>query len=317
MKNEFLKNPMGTMSHSHSSSIVEHNGELYIAWYVYEEKENEKGQVVFSKYDNLKQEWGKSDFAFPSLLGTSQGNPVLFSSGNQLHMFFVILKRHYWNSSEIYVSSYDAKLVKWSNPEKVNTPEGMMVRHRPMVLGNHLIVPAYDEHTMSTILYSISAPFSNWSEYSRIPGRSIQGDLISFNHQECQMYLRATDDLRKVMKTVSHDAGKNWDIVRQTKLHCPLSGIAAISLKSGTILLAHNHTENHKRHPLSLSLSDSKGVGFDLGTWHVDTTEIELSYPTLIQDQAGLIHLAFTFNRKMIKHISFTEAELMAHLGSV
>jgi len=84
----------------------------------------------------------------------------------------------------------------------------------------------------------------------------------------------------------------------------PLEWIADILLFSGKILLANNHTKKHKRNPISLSVSETKGLDFDLSTWHVDTSVIELSYPTLFQASSGLIHLCFTYNRKMIKHMS-------------
>lgn len=317
MKNEFLKNPCGPVVYSHAATITEYEGQLYMSWYVYEDKENEKGQIVYCKYDKATNEWAKSIIAFPSLGGSSQGNPVLFTFNNKLHLFFVILKRHYWNSSEIYSSSFDSKSSSWSIPQKINTPEGIMVRHRPMLIGNQAIIPAYDENTMTTILYSFQNNISIWTEYSRITESCIQGDLFSFNEQECQMYLRSTNESRKILKSVSANAGKQWEATRMTKLHCPLSGIAAIALKSGKILIANNQTELHKRNPISLSLSDSKGLDFDLGTWHVDKTNIELSYPTLFQDSEEVIHLAFTFNRKMIKHISFTEGELISQLETV
>jgi alpha-L-fucosidase len=129
------------------------------------------------------------------------------------------------------------------------------------------------------------------------------------------MYLRSSDDLRKVLKTSSHNSGKQWDMTRSTRLHCPLSGIAAILLSSGKILVANNHTEKHKRNPISLSVSETRGLDFDLGTWHVDISDIELSYPSLFQESSGIIHLSFTYNRKMIKHISFTEDELLKQLS--
>lgn len=310
MENEFLSNPVDFIGHCHSPSFVEHKNQLYTSWYVYEDKENEKAQIVYSHFDKTLNKWCKSKYAFPILQGSSQGNPVLFSFNNSLYLFFVILKRHYWDSAEIFVSQFDEASTLWSVPKKVNTPEGVMIRHRPMIINGKAIIPAYDEKTMSSLLYSMSNDIAIWSEYSKISDGGIQGDLITFNDHECQMYLRATGDHNKVIKTVSADCGKTWEIRRATTLYCPLSGIAAILLKSGNILVAHNHTELHKRNPISLSLSDSKGVHFDLGIWHVDKSNIELSYPTLFQDTSGIIHLTFTFNRKSIKHISFSENEL-------
>ena len=314
MENEFLSNPVSFVGHCHSPTIVEYKNQLYASWYVYEETENDKAQIVYSLFDKANKKWNKSQYAFPMLKGMSQGNPVLCNFNNTLSLFFVILKRHYWDSAEIFTSQFDDKSSTWSVPRKVNTPEGVMIRHRPMIVSGKAIIPAYDEKKMTTILYSFSNDTAIWTEYSKIPDGGIQGDLVSFNDHECQLYLRASGDNNKIIKTVSADSGKTWEIRRATTLFCPLSGIAAILLKSGNILVAHNHTEQHKRNPISLSLSDSKGVHFDLGIWHVDKSNIELSYPTLFQDSSEIIHLVFTFNRKSIKHISFTEVELRDYL---
>ena len=255
MENEFLSNPVGFTGHCHSPTVIEHKNQFYASWYVYEEKENEKAQIVYALFDKTNNKWNKAKYAFPILQGRSQGNPVLFSFNNTLYLFFVILKRHYWDSAEIYVGQFDEKSSNWVVPRKVNTPEGVMIRHRPMIINNKAVIPAYDEKIMSSILYSFSSDAAVWLEYSKIPDGGIQGDLISFNDHECQMYLRASGDNNKIIKTVSADSGKTWEIRRATTLYCPLSGIAAILLKSGNILVAHNHTELHKRNPISLSLS--------------------------------------------------------------
>jgi hypothetical protein len=44
MRNEFIYNPNNFNGHSHASTIVEHKGETYLSWYVYEDKEHEQGK---------------------------------------------------------------------------------------------------------------------------------------------------------------------------------------------------------------------------------------------------------------------------------
>lgn len=316
MKSEFVYNPENFAGHSHAATMAIHNNELYMSWYVYKDKEHENGQIVVTKFNKQKNEWPKANFIFPSLSLSSTGNPVLFSYQGRLNLFFVILKGTYWDTAQIVHSYFDEKTNTWSNPNTVNTEKGIMIRHRPVCFNGYGVVPAYNEKTMETILYKFSDQAHSWEEHSKFSGEYIQGDIVTYNQFEWQMYLRAAGKNSKVMKAMSANSGKSWNVARATNLHCPLSGIAAIKLNSGNILLCNNNTERHKRTPISLSLSNTKGATFDLGTWHVDETDIELSYPTLIQEEDGLIHLAFTFNRKMIKHISMTEEELLEKLGS-
>jgi hypothetical protein len=310
MKSDFIYNPVGFDGHVHASSICEHNGEIYTAWYAYKEKEHEGGQIVVSKYNKTTGDWPKGQFILKSTQGASTGNPVIFSYQGSLHIFFVILKSFYWDSAEIYHVQRDEATKEWGSINKVNTPEAMMIRHRPLVINGKGIVPAYDEKSMSTVLYEFTNEPANWSKYSEFEGQYIQGDLIAFNDMEWQMYLRCAGENNKVMKALSTNKGLNWDFARETNLHCPLSGIAAIKLDSGNIIVCNNNTEKHQRWPLSLSISISKGAFFE-PTWDVDTSEIELSYPSLLQSSDGKIHLTYTYNRKMIKHIELTEEELL------
>ena len=317
MKKEFVYNPKDFNGHSHASCLAEHNGDIYLSWYVYEEEEHQKGQVVISKLNQETQEWSKAEFVFTNTRHQSQGNPVIFSHNGKLHLYFVILQGHYWDSAQIYYSCQNEQTKEWEVPTKVNVPNGIMVRHRPLLLGNKLLIPAYDEKDMTTVIYSVDGDMSQWRTVSRTEQKYIQADLLKFNEQECQMYLRDTTESRKVMKAVSSSAGSMWNNISETDLHCPLSGIAAIKLSKEQILVANNHTTEHKRNPLSLSLSKTRGLDFDNQIWHIDKTDIELSYPTLLQDTKNMIHLAYTYNRKMIKHISFTEEELINNLEPI
>ena len=109
---------------------------------------------------------------------------------------------------------------------------------------------------------------------------------------------------------------KSWKPLKESSLFCPLSGVAAIKLNSDDIIVAHNHTPEHKRNPLSISLSIDGGVSFLKDSWNIDAGQnMELSYPSLLQDGRGDIHIAYTYNRKMIKHSVFSIKELKDSFG--
>jgi len=309
MNNEFIHNPQGFSGHSHASSIEEHNGQIYLSWYAYEEKEHTHGQIVISKFSKEIGDWTKGKFIFPDYDKASCGNPVIFSFAGKLHIFFVVLRGGYWDKAQIYTSTMNDD-ESWTNPERVNTEAGIMVRHRPIINQDQATICAYDEKTMSTILYKFSSNLKSWTKFSEFSGEYIQGDILQFSPKEWQMYLRAAGDNTHVMKALSANGGATWEIARDTPLLCPLSGIAAIKLSNDQILVCNNHTEQHKRNPLSLSLSSSKGVSFELGPYHIDKSPIELSYPSLLQDSDGNIHISYTYNRKMIKHILISVEEL-------
>ena len=112
-----------------------------------------------------------------------------------------------------------------------------------------------------------------------------------------------------VAQTWSKDGGKNWSRLTAINLPNPNSGTDAVTLADGRHLLVYNHSGHRAtepkgdRFPLDVALS-SDGV-----TWQrVLTLETEpcaagYSYPAVIQTRDGQVHITYTWDRKMIKHV--------------
>jgi len=152
LKSDFIYNPSEVGDFCHSASLTEHAGVVYSAWYGYQEKEYENGQICYSKYNDKENKWEKGKLAFNHLKNSSCGNPVIFSDKqtNSLHMFFVILQRHYWDSAQVFHSEYNLDKAEWNLPEKISIDPGVMVRHRPQLNNNGVyFIPAYDEKKIS------------------------------------------------------------------------------------------------------------------------------------------------------------------------
>jgi predicted neuraminidase len=132
--------------------------------------------------------------------------------------------------------------------------------------------------------------------------------------------------------TWSSDGGRTWTPLAATELPNPNSGIDAVTLADGRLLLAYNHSAHlpnwsghGNRFPLDVAIS---GDGIKWG--HVLTIEDEVpnsdesavhlspptrdeqfdalgdkgfSYPAIIQTSDGLVHITYTWNRRMIKHV--------------
>jgi predicted neuraminidase len=81
----------------------------------------------------------------------------------------------------------------------------------------------------------------------------------------------------------------------------PNSGLDAVALKDGRIVMVYNDTSSG-RSPLNLAVSS------DGENWHMfhkleDTPGGEFSYPAIIQAQDGSVHVVYTWNRKRMKHV--------------
>ena len=110
--------------------------------------------------------------------------------------------------------------------------------------------------------------------------------------------------------------GREWGPVSPTTLPCPNSGIDAVRLRDGRVLVIYNHSWEAKaagRGRLNVALSSDDGV-----TWRrsiiledkegkndpMSGAPIEMSYPAVIQDLgSGLVHVTYSYNRQSIKHV--------------
>ena len=113
----------------------------------------------------------------------------------------------------------------------------------------------------------------------------------------------------KIFSTTSDDNGLSWSKLALLDLPNPNSGTDAVTLKDGRQLLVYNHTP-HGRSPLNLAVSrDGK-------TWSAalvleDEPGNEFSYPAIIQTCDGLVHITYTWKRKLIKHVVIDPAKLV------
>src|SRR5207248_9794606 len=106
----------------------------------------------------------------------------------------------------------------------------------------------------------------------------------------------------------SHGNGRTWSKMTLTELPNPNSGIDALRLKDGRQLLVYNHTKQG-RSPLNISISEDGSI------WRaalvLEKIPGEFSYPAVIQTRDGLIHITYTWNRKLIKHAVVDPAKLI------
>ena len=90
----------------------------------------------------------------------------------------------------------------------------------------------------------------------------------------------------------------------------PNSGIDAVTLNDGRFLLVYNPTTKNwgNRVPLTVAVSNDGKIWknvFDLESVKdpKSAEEEEYSYPSVIQDKNGLVHIVYTWNRKTVKYV--------------
>lgn len=125
---------------------------------------------------------------------------------------------------------------------------------------------------------------------------------------QVRMLMRSTATIGVVCLADSSDYGHTWSPLRRTGIPNPNSGLDAVRLADGRIVLACNPAVEG-RTPLSLLISPDNGE-----TWptrvDLETSPGEYSYPSIIQGGDGRIHCVYTYRREQIAYVSLMPEEL-------
>jgi predicted neuraminidase len=104
----------------------------------------------------------------------------------------------------------------------------------------------------------------------------------------------------------SQDGGETWTPMQATELPNPDSGIDAVTLASGQMVLVYNHSRT-ARTPLNVALSENGREWAGLAV--LEDEPGEYSYPAVIQCGNGRVHVTYTWNRRRIRHVSLSPAD--------
>ena len=290
--------------HCHCPTLLEsQSGNLIAVWYVYPQDEYRHATLAMAKKRPNDSIWQTTkNIIIDSKY--SLGNPVIFQEpGGRIHLMYVALKGTYWNDAVLYSLYSEDEGETWTEPSLLWKEKGMMVRHPPVFLNNGTcLLPAYDECKKRSIILSSKPPYSNWEKSYTFKGTDIiQSVLIKNREEHLTMFFRPHSDPRNIWKSHSTDQGDTWTNPDMTTLPNPLSGISAISINN-SIAMIYNHTHEHQRYPLSVSVSRNKGATWG-EHWNLDNVKVEVSYPSFIPGDNNTVHGLYTYNRRMVKYV--------------
>jgi predicted neuraminidase len=91
-----------------------------------------------------------------------------------------------------------------------------------------------------------------------------------------------------------------------TRLANPGSGVEAVVLEDGHLLIIYNDSEN-TRDRLAVSISTDDGASWKW-TRHLESRRGgRFDYPSIIQARDGTLHITYSYNVQTIKHVHFNE----------
>jgi predicted neuraminidase len=109
-----------------------------------------------------------------------------------------------------------------------------------------------------------------------------------------------------ISQSWSDDGGKTWSNMTATSLPNPNAGTDAVTLMDGRQLLVYNHTTRAGSFPkgrnmLNVAISND-GINWQPALT-LERQEGEYSYPAVIQSSDGLVHITYTYQRLLVKHV--------------
>ncbi len=246
------------------------------------------------------------------------GNPLLYSDGQHLHLWYVSAAMGGWAASSINHSRSGDNGQSWSAAEKLTTSPffniSTLVRSPPLPLADGgLALPVYHEFIAKHGEWLRLGANGKVVDKVRMsqPVPALQPASIPLGGQQSLALLRdAGPGPGQVRVSRSDDGGQHWQAEPALPIANPNSSLALVRLASGRLLLAANPGEG--RSTLNLWLSEDQGR-----SWRASRTiesapdgGAEFSYPALLVTPEGRIHLAYTWRRQGIKHATFNEAWL-------
>jgi predicted neuraminidase len=121
------------------------------------------------------------------------------------------------------------------------------------------------------------------------------------------MLMRSTQRIGCVCASTSDDFGRTWSPAERVGIPNPNSGLDAVRLRDGRIVLACNPAPEG-RTPLCVLISEDNGA-----TWprriDLETGAGEYSYPSIIQTDDERVHVVATHRRARIHHYVLDQRE--------
>jgi predicted neuraminidase len=241
-------------------------------------------------------------------------NPVLFAPKNApLQLFFKIgpNPRDWWG---MVMTSADGGKT-WSKPRRL--PDGILgpIKNKPVELADGAwLSPTSTEGNPDGWLVHFERSRNQGATWEKIgpvkKGPSfdaIQPSILFHKDGKMQALCRTKQGV--VAQTWSADGGQTWSPLTATDLPNPNSGTDAVTLADGRQLIVYNPTAHRAdeakgdRFPIAVALSTDGLTWQRVLTLDAEPLVSGYAYPAVIQTSDGLVHITYTWGRKMIKHV--------------
>jgi hypothetical protein len=320
---EFLYDRLPGYPSCHGSTIAQRlNGEFISAWFGGPHENHPETVVLFGRKRPQDDEWRDIRAIAGMTVPRPYGNAALFVEPGKdeneevIWLFFIRSEGRHgsgWclDCMTYYCRSTDGGWT-WSPPRLLKDQWSFLIKNKPLRLRTgELAIPAYSDREDNSVLCVYSDASDEWTFYGPVPTPperpdTIQATLVAWPDGELQMYFRTSTGF--IWRSRSFDDGRTWSVATPTELPNPDSGIDAVTLPDGRLVMVYNPTKKG-RTPLWLRVSEDRG-----NTWGrhlvLEDEPGEYSYPAIIPAQDGLLHITYTHRRERVCHAWLDPDEL-------
>jgi predicted neuraminidase len=221
------------------------------------------------------------------LIGPAKNKPITLSNGDIL----CGTSNETWRSWACWVEASSDGGESW-------------MRHGPIVAPGAGAYEAGSEQVVSAVWDEASGTLLLPQQHFGV----IQPSVWEYAPGRVKMLMRSTQRVGCVCAALSEDYGRTWSRAERVPIPNPNSGLDAVRLQDGRIVLVCNPVREG-RTPLSVLVSEDNGA-----TWpqriDLETQPGEYSYPSVIQAEDGRVHVVATHQRSQIFHYRLDPGEL-------
>lgn len=318
---------------SHAANLLAlPDGDLLVTYYagIYERGADES--IVLSRLPKGATKWTRPEVVSHHEDWANQ-NPLLFLAPDGTVWLFHTTQHGDQQHDIVYGLKSTDQGHTWSEPITVFPQPGLYTRQPLVVFHDQWLFPVYHsaggsitsnaqkDHSYVEISSDVG---KTWKECD-VPGSGgfVQMNIIPLSESRLIAFFRSRY-ADWIYQSESSD-GCTWTTPKATQLPNNNASIQATRLKNGHLLMIFNntqaelkpeHADTGSRRILSIAISEDDGKTWpwirDLENPSISQPilpleDAEYSYPSVTQSADEKIHVAYTFRRETIKHMTFSE----------
>lgn len=325
---EGVVNPNSDFPFSHVSSLTWlGDGKIACVWYGGSREGAKDVNIYYSVYDRKTGLWSKERVLVSPASSSRElgryikkvGNAVIFrDQENRLWLFYVSVSFGGWSGSSLnYKVSMDQGEIWTPSRKLILSPFfnlSNLVKNKPISIKGRFMLPIYHELFRKFPEILLAKPEGDKLRYEKrrmgFKTRLLQPSIFSEGEGIIAYFRNASRAEKKyIFQSKSLNGGTTWSEPLPTDLPNPNSGFDIVTTPEGHLLIVLNDTLKN-RWRLALYISKDYGNSWEKIRNLENKEGMEFSYPSIIHAPDRMYHITYTYNRRYIKHVAFSEAWL-------